>query len=139
MKKVVQKIIVGGVVFHNGKVLIIQRAQGDDVLPGLWEIPSGKREQLEKTVAGVKREVLEETGLNVEVGAPIGVFDFEVDKEDQIRDATQISFLVEPVGKIEVKLSAEHQNFAWITKTDVDKYNLSPETKAIIRQSFKSS
>jgi hypothetical protein len=44
VKKVVEKIAVGGIVIHEGKVLIIQRAADDDYMPGLWEIPSGKRE-----------------------------------------------------------------------------------------------
>ena len=138
MKKIVQKLIVAGVVLHEGKVLIIQRAEGDEAFPGLWEIPSGKRELLEKTIEGVKREVKEETGMEVEVGDPIGVFDFKVEKEDEIRDATQISFLAKPVGGVEVKLSSEHQNFAWITESEIDKYKISDETKEILKKAFKS-
>ena len=138
MKKIVQKLIVAGVVLHEGKVLIIQRAEGDEAFPGLWEIPSGKRELLEKTIEGVKREVKEETGMEVEVGDPIGVFDFKVEKEDEIRDATQISFLAKPAGGVEVKLSSEHQNFAWITESEIDKYKISDETKEILKKAFKS-
>ena len=44
MKRVVEKIAVAGVIIQNGKVLIIQRGEDEDYLPGLWEIPSGKRE-----------------------------------------------------------------------------------------------
>ena len=138
MKKVVQKMIVAVVVLHENKILIIQRSEGDEDFPCLWEIPSGKREPFEKTVDGVKREVMEETGLNVEVGDPIGVFDFKVEKEDEIRDVTQISFLVTPIGGVEVKLSHEHQKFAWITEKEIDNYNISKETKEIIKKAFKS-
>lgn len=136
MKKIVQKIVVGGVIINEGKVLIIQRAANDS-FPGLWEIPSGKREPLEKTTEGVKREVKEETGLDIEVGDVIGVFDFKVEKEDEIRDATQISFLAKPIGNTEVKLSNEHQAFAWIIESEISKYNLSDATKEIIQKAFK--
>jgi len=135
MKPVIQKIVVAGVLINDNKVLIIQRAENDS-FPGLWEIPSGGREPLEKTTEGVKREVKEETGLDVEVDSPVGVFDFTNEREDAIRDATQISFLVKPVGKLEVKLSNEHQAFAWVTKEELDNYNLSPETKQIILKAF---
>lgn len=68
---------------------------------------------------------------------PIDVFEFKVEKEDEIRDATQISFLCKPVGKPNVKLSSEHQNFAWVSEKELDDYNLSKETKGVISKAFK--
>ena len=138
VKKVVQKICAAGVILHGGKVLIIQRSSDDEAFPGLWELPSGKQESLETTIDAVKREVKEETGLNVEVDRIVGSFKFKVEKEDEIRDVTQISFLVKPVDSVEVKLSSEHQNFAWITKDEIDNYNLSEETKGVIRKAFRA-
>jgi mutator protein MutT len=137
MKKVVQMINNAGVIIDNGKVLIIQRASNDSYA-GLWELPGGGREPLEKSVDGVKREVKEETGLIVEVIKVIGVFDFVNEKDGETRDHTQINFLVKPVGPIEVKISSEHQNFAWISPDEIDKYNISQETKEIIRETFRS-
>lgn len=136
MKKVVQKICAAGAIVHDGKILIVQRASDDEAFPGLWELPSGKQEPLETTIDAAKREVKEETGLNVEVVRPVGSFKFKMEKEDEIRDVTQISFLVKPIGSVEVKLSSEHQNFAWITKDEIDNYNLSEETKRMIRKAL---
>lgn len=136
MKKVVQKVVAGGIIFNEGKVLIVQREDGDDY-GGLWEIPSGKRENFERTVDAVIREVKEETGLDVEADNPVGVFEFKVEKENETRDMTQISFLCKPVGKIEVKLSSEHQNFAWITKEELNNYNISQETKDNLLKAFQ--
>lgn len=135
MKKVIQVIGVSGVCMDGGKVLIIQRASNDSYA-GLWELPGGGREPLEKSVDGVKREVKEETGLIVEVIKVIGVFDFVNERDGETRDHTQINFLVKPVGPIDVKISSEHQNFTWISPNEVDKYTISPETKNIIRQAF---
>lgn len=123
---------------QDGKALIIQRRDNDDYLPGIWEIPSGKREPSEKTADACKREVGEETGLKVEVGNPIGIFEYRVEKPEEIRDVTQINFLAKPVGKAKVKVSSEHQNFAWITEDEIDKYNITEETKEIIKKAFKS-
>lgn len=135
MKKVVQKIVAGGIVLHEGKILIVQRDSNDDY-GDLWEIPSGKREEFEKTVDALVREVKEETNLDVEVGDPVGVFEFIIEKKDETRDMTQVSFLVKPIGKIDVKLSSEHQNFAWITKDEINDYNISDETKANLIRAF---
>lgn len=131
MKKIVQKIVAAGIVVNNNKVLIIQRA-ADDTFPNMWEVPSGKREELERTVDAVKREVKEETGLTVEICEPIGVFEFSVEKENEIRDCVQICFLCKPIGKTEVVISTEHQNYIWVSKDELGSYKLSPETKANI-------
>lgn len=137
MKKIVEKIAVAGVLVKDDKALIIQRAADDDYMPELWEIPSGKREPEESTALGVKREVEEEIGIKVEVGEPIGSFKYKVEKPDETRNVTQICFLVKPIGEDNVKLSSEHQDFAWITEGEIDKYNITEETKEIIRKALK--
>ena len=137
MKRVVEKIAVAGVVKKNGKILIVQRGDSDEYLSGLWEVPGGKREPSEKTIDGCKREVEEETGIKVKVGDAIGIFEYKVEKSEQIREVTQINFLVKPIGKVEVKLSSEHKNFAWIKENEIDNYNITKETKEIIRKAFK--
>ena len=136
-KKIVQKIILGGVVVKDNRVLIIQRSADEEAYPNLWEIPSGKREPFEKSEDAVVREVKEETGLDVEVVMPISVFEFKVEKPDEIRDATQINFLVKLKGDQEVKISDEHQNFAWITKDEIDNYEISRETKDVVKKVFE--
>lgn len=139
MKQIVQKVAVGGVIIHEGKVLIIQRASDDDVYPNLWEVPSGKREHFEKVSDTVLREVKEETGLNTEIVKIVGAFNFVIEKPEETRDVTQINFLLKLAGESDVKLSNEHQNFAWITKDEVDNYNLSTETKSIILKAFNKN
>ncbi len=137
MKPVIQKIIIAGVVIQDEKILIIQRGTDEDIFPNLWEIPSGKREHFEKSQDALAREFKEETGIKVRPIMPVDVFEFRVEKEDEIRDATQISFLCKPIGKPNIKLSHEHQNFAWIKENELDKYNLSKETKEAISKAFK--
>src|SRR3989338_921087 len=137
MKKIVQKIILAGIVTYQGKILIIQRSADEDVFPNLWELPSGKREPLETSKDAVIREVKEETEIDVELVMLVDVFEFKVEKENEIRDATQISFLCKPIGEPKVKLSKEHQNFAWVTKNELDQYELSKKTREIIFKTFR--
>ena len=136
MKKIVQKVVVGGALLNDNKILIVQRASDEDIFPGMWELPSGKKEPMEDVNKALVREFKEETGLDVEVGDPIGVINYSWEKEDEIRDATQINFVVTLVGGPDVKLSSEHQNFAWITKDEINNYEISKETKEIIRKAL---
>lgn len=64
------QILVNGVVFRGNKVLISQRSFEEEHMPGRWTIPGGKVDNgdddmfnvLQQTV---KREVLEETGVEI--------------------------------------------------------------------------
>ncbi len=59
-------VAVGAVVLApNGDVLLVRRK--NPPLQGRWTLPGGKVEGGESLVEAVKREVLEETGLTVEV------------------------------------------------------------------------
>lgn len=136
MQQIIQKVVAGGVVFQDSKALIVQRSADEEVYPNLWEIPSGKKESLEKIADTVIREVKEETGLETEIVNIIDVFNFTVEKPEETRDVTQINFLLKLIGKPDVKLSQEHQNFAWVEKDELPKYELSDETRATVIKAF---
>ena len=75
------RVGVGGVVFHpDGRVLLILR--GSEPLKGRWSIPGGILDLGETMADGVRREVLEETGVEVEVGPLITTFDRILRDED---------------------------------------------------------
>jgi ADP-ribose pyrophosphatase YjhB (NUDIX family) len=61
---------VGAVVVHEGRLLVVRR--GHDPGRGLWSVPGGRVEAGETLARACAREVLEETGLVVEVGALVG-------------------------------------------------------------------
>lgn len=137
MKPIIQKVVSAAVIIKNNKVLILQRNKDEDVFPNMWELPSGKKEPLETSENSLLREVKEETGLDIKIIMPFFVFDYQIEKPEEILDSTQINFLVKPIGDCKVKLSSEHQNFAWISEDEVDKYELSAATKKVIKKSFE--
>lgn len=63
--------IAVGVIKDAQNRIMVQKRPMDAMLGGLWEFPGGKRNPEENIKATCKREVLEETGLEVEVGALI--------------------------------------------------------------------
>jgi 8-oxo-dGTP diphosphatase len=61
---------VGAVVVQDGRLLLVRR--GHDPGRGRWSVPGGRVEPGESLAAACAREVREETGLDVEVGALVG-------------------------------------------------------------------
>jgi 8-oxo-dGTP diphosphatase len=61
-----------GAVVHDaqGRLLLIRRGHAPH--EGLWSLPGGRVEPGESAEAAVVREVLEETGLRVHAGVPVG-------------------------------------------------------------------
>lgn len=81
--------VIASLVDDGGRVLLLERSDGDD----LWGFPGGAVEPGESAVEALKREVREETGLEVEPVGLIGVYsspDFAFDYPNGDR--------VQPVG-----------------------------------------
>ncbi|MDE2020506.1 MAG: NUDIX hydrolase [Patescibacteria group bacterium] len=136
-KPIVQKVSVGVCMARDGKVLLIRRSANDSFMSGLWEFPGGKREAGEPSAAAAAREAKEETGLDVEIGQPFFVFDYRVEKPEEIRDVTMIVFAARPENSAEVRLSAEHDAFAWVGSDEMEKHNASAETKQAMRNFWR--
>lgn len=67
-------VIVAAVIRDREQVLIAQRAKGD-LLGGMWEFPGGTIEASDPSLPeGLEREILEELGVLIDVGKPIGVY-----------------------------------------------------------------
>src|ERR1035441_4829944 len=64
---------VGAVIVRDDRALLVRRAA--EPLKGEWSVPGGVLELGEKLRDGAAREALEETGLQVEVGEVLDVFD----------------------------------------------------------------
>ena len=64
---------VGAVIVEGGRVLLVRR--DTEPLRGEWSVPGGMLELGEKLRDGVRREALEETGVKVEPGEVLDVFE----------------------------------------------------------------
>jgi len=62
--------VTAAVICKNGRLLIAQRPTGG-MLGGLWEFPGGKVERGETLEECLRREILEELGIEIEVSQPV--------------------------------------------------------------------
>lgn len=75
---------VGGVIFDGASVLLAKR--GHEPAKGTWSLPGGAVELGEKVIDGLKREIREEIGIEIQVGGLIRVLDRIIrDEERRIR------------------------------------------------------
>jgi ADP-ribose pyrophosphatase YjhB (NUDIX family)/ketosteroid isomerase-like protein len=89
---------IGGAIVEAGRVVLIKRRY--EPLAGQWSLPGGTLELGETLDAAVRREMLEETGLEVDVGPVVDVFDrILLDPDERVRyHFVLIDYLCRPVG-----------------------------------------
>jgi 8-oxo-dGTP pyrophosphatase MutT (NUDIX family) len=113
------------------QVLLIQRATNDH-WPNHWECPRGKCDHGNEDIrVCAKREIKEETGLDVEV---IGLIDkFQYLADGGTRLTTCFSFLckIDPPNQ-KIKLSKEHQDYKWISEVGQAELLVLPDQKRTI-------
>ena len=90
------RIGVGAVVFRGDEVLLVKR--GKPPFQGHWSIPGGGLEFGERLEDAVRREVMEETGLEITVGALIGVFEAMPADVGQLTHTVMIDYCAEWVS-----------------------------------------
>lgn len=74
------RVGVGAITLQGGKVLLVKR--GIEPSYGLWAIPGGTLKLGETLQDCAAREILEETGIRIKVGACVYVFDF-LERDDK--------------------------------------------------------
>ncbi|WP_370413283.1 NUDIX hydrolase [Streptomyces fradiae] len=99
--------VAGAVVREDGRLLAIRRADN-----GTWELPGGVLELTESPEEGVIREVLEETGVQVEVDELTGVY------KNTTRGIVALVFRCKPAGGTE-QTSAESTAVEWLTPEEI--------------------
>ncbi len=122
----VAKIITSGLIMRDdGRFLLVKRSKTDNFMPGLWELPGGKSEETESPDDSTVRELKEETGLDVEVGAPFNI-EFFLFKNNEF--CLELFYECKMINSNqEIKLSEEHSEFAWVNFfslpiEDIDEY-----------------
>lgn len=101
----------------DGKILLVQR--GRDPGRGLWAVPGGKVRHGEPMKEAARREVLEETGLDVDVGEAIWVG--ELIEDDQ--HIVLIDFAGSVVGG-ELRAADDADDVRWVPVDEASKYPL---------------
>jgi 8-oxo-dGTP diphosphatase len=98
-------ISVKGVLIHDSCVLLLLNERGE------WDLPGGRPDPGEDHRTALKREVQEEAGLDVEIGAALDGHLFEVLPGRFVRIE---AFVCAMTGACDVTLSHEHRDVRWV-------------------------
>jgi 8-oxo-dGTP diphosphatase len=126
---------VGAVIVDDGRVVLVKR--GHAPLLGEWSIPGGVLEIGEMLREAAVREAREETGLVVEPGEILGVFDRVVREEDRVRfHYVLIDFLCRPVSG-ELQAGSDAEEVRWFTLYEISGLKLADDTAQVIRKGLE--
>jgi len=122
---------VGAVIVEQSRVLLIRR--GQPPLLGEWSLPGGVLECGETLREAVVREAREETGLVVETGEMLGVYERVIrGGEGRVRyHYVMIDFLCRPVGG-DLNAGSDAADVRWFTRDELPALNLADDTNDVV-------
>ena len=129
---------VGSIIIGGDRVVLVKRAHPP--IQGQWSIPGGVLEVGELVREAAIREAREETGLIVEPGELLGVFDRILrDSEKRVQyHYVLIDFLCKRVGG-ELLAASDAAEVRWFTLEELPALNLAEDTLEVIRKGFAIS
>jgi 8-oxo-dGTP diphosphatase len=122
---------VGAVIVHEDKVVLVKRKY--EPLAGQWSLPGGRLELGETLEGGLAREMLEETGLVVEVGPVVDVFDrILLDPERRVRyHYVLVDYLCRPLSGT-LTHGSDVAAAELVEPGGLERYRLTPKATAVI-------
>ena len=114
-------LTVRGICEHDGKFLLLKVRSKSAHDAGKWEIPGGKVKKCEFFDNALKREYLEETGLEIDIVSLYNVVrnDYTACKTSEEVKSIQLIMKV-TCESDDVKISEEHDEFGWFSQAEVD-------------------
>jgi 8-oxo-dGTP diphosphatase len=127
---------VGAVIFDGDRVVLVKR--GHPPLQGQWNLPGGVVELGETLEEAVVREVMEETGLDVEVGPVVEVLDrMERSADGRIEyHYVIIDYCCRPRSD-RLERGSDADDARWVSVGDLPRYQLTEKATAVIRKTIE--
>ena len=134
---------VGGVIIDDGRALLIRR--GSEPLRGEWSIPGGTLELGESLQEGVRRELREETGLQVRVLELIEVFDRIFPDQGSLPGRREkprprfhfviVDYLCERMGG-EPRAGSDVTDVTFASEDELAQYHLTETATRVLKKAF---
>ncbi len=126
---------VGALIFEDGNLLLVERAK--DPLRGHWSLPGGIVETGEKLEDAIRREVHEETGLEIE---PLSIFEVFERVVPDAEGKTEyhyvvIDYLCRSVGG-KLEAASDVSRAAWVAERNLRDYRITEGTLAVVGRAF---
>ena len=126
---------VGAIIIEGGRVVLVKRAHPP--LQAEWSIPGGVLEVGELVREAAVREACEETGLIVEPGELLGVYDRVLRNAEKCVQYhyVLIDFLCRRVAG-DLAAASDAAEVRWFTQEELPEMRLAADTMDVIRKGF---
>ncbi|GAA3144696.1 NUDIX domain-containing protein [Streptomyces rectiviolaceus] len=120
-----------------GELLLIHKTDND-----LWALPGGGHDIGERVGDTVVREVLEETGITVEIDSIVGLYTDPQHvlayDDGEVRQQFSICFRAHPTGG-SLRTSSESKEVRWVDPADLDDLDIHPSMRLRIQHGLDDS
>lgn len=127
---------VGALIYERDRILMAER--GGQPLRGWWSIPGGLVEVGEKLEDAIRREVREETGLQIK---PLGVLQIFERIMPDARGAAEYHYvLIDYVCRItsgKLRAGDDVSRVEWVRRRDLGNLKITEGTLAVIEKGFR--
>lgn len=121
----------------DGQILLIQQEKGKTD-EGMWGVPAGKLETDETPEAAARRELFEETGIQISSAFRIVYLETLYIRKPDL-DYIYYMFKVHLDKRPSIELSVEHSNYRWADSNDLRSLPLRPGVKEALEYYRKAS
>ena len=123
------------IVNDQNQVLLVRESANDPSRShvGKYDVPGGRLNFGEPPLEGLKREVREEVNMDVEIIKPIDTNYWMPTKDGEQWYIVAVFFLCfsKSIGTVS---QFEHDELVWVDWSDLEKYNIIPTTKDVLKQ-----
>lgn len=113
--------IARAVILQDKHILLVKEIGSD-----LTFLPGGHIEFAEPAKKGLRRELLEETGITAEIGEFLGAVENSWMEREELQAEINLLFKASIPPTISVTAQEPHLEFLWVELGEVEKYNLMP-------------
>lgn len=114
---------VKAIILNENKILIVKNKNN------FWDLPGGLIDENETNEEALKREVLEETSLEIVIKSKAGSWEFVRSYDKKTVQVVNYLCVVKE-DNMRFKLSIEHSDFKWIFPAEIINFNIKDESLA---------
>ncbi len=128
---------VGALIIDAGRILLVER--GHEPLQGYWSLPGGAVDTGELLEAALRREVREETGLEVEILSLVEIYE-RIMRDEAGRPEYHyvlMDYLCRPVSGTACAAD-DAKNVGWFRPEELGSLRITEGTLGVIQKAFQA-